>query len=125
GAGGGDASTAASTGSGEGGADAGVTTATTGGAGGGDVASLVEACEDLDTALNAAATDAGLACTSDSDCDGLPGQFTGCEAEVEALVLCQTESFDPEACTCNGDALDCGIFTICQPEQDAFNTCRG
>lgn len=121
-AGGGDDAATTTGAGGDGGGD-GVTTATTGG-GGGDFQSLIDACEDLDTALNGAATDANLACTIDSNCEGVPGQFPGCEAEVEALVVCQTDSFDPEACACNGDGLDCDIFSICQTEQGAFTACR-
>lgn len=119
--GGGDTSTTTSTGTGEGGG--GGATTTTGG-GGGDFQSLIDACETLDEALNEAATAAALECTTDSDCANLPDQFPGCEAEVEALLVCQTEGFDPADCTCTEAGLDCGIFTICQAELDAFTTCR-
>lgn len=123
GEGGGDTSTTTSTGGDGGGATTSVTTTTTGG-GGGDFQSLIDACEALDAALNDAATEAGLDCASDSSCEGVPGQFPGCEAEVEDLILCQTEGFDPAECTCTDTGLDCGIFTICQAELDAFTTCR-
>lgn len=119
--GGGDTSTTTSTGTGEGGS--GGATTTTGG-GGGDFESLIDACEALDAAVNAAASNAGLTCTQDTDCAGLPSQVPGCEAETEELLTCQTESFDPAACSCDTAVLDCGLFDICTAELDAFTTCR-